>query len=85
MAWTDEEITAYQQINSLILDNYYSEACISKNNPEERAKYLAENILNLNMTDHDIIMRTAAKTGKPKALNLLEELVIKNVRSSLKL
>ena len=79
MTWTDEEIITYQQVNSHILDNIYSEACIPEKNTEERAKYLAENILNLTMTDHDIIMKTAHKKGKPETLNLLEEIVIKNL------
>ena len=75
--WTEEEIGNYRQLEDPTLDSIYEKARLS-NNPEDRAKYLAEEVLDLTMTDHDLIMRTAAQEGRPAALNLLERIAIES-------
>nr|MBI4156964.1 hypothetical protein [Candidatus Woesearchaeota archaeon] len=74
--WTQEEINQYRQRESPKLNEMYLEAGILASDPEMRAKYLAEEFLGLTMTDHDLIMRTAKQEGKPKVLNLLEQIAI---------
>ncbi|NQU78973.1 hypothetical protein HQ545_04355 [Candidatus Woesearchaeota archaeon] len=76
MVWTQEETEIYGQIPSPKLDRIYGEAGIPESQPEQRAKYLAEHVLNMGMTDHDLIMRTAKKQGRHVALNMLEKMVI---------
>ncbi|HLD15572.1 MAG TPA: hypothetical protein VJB94_03255 [Candidatus Nanoarchaeia archaeon] len=75
MIWTKEEIGSYTPIESKKLVELYEGLGINKYDPEKRAEFLAEK-LQLTMTDHDVIMRTAAEKGKPAALNLLEEMVL---------
>ena len=73
MVWSEEEIEIYRQVSSPKLDDIYAQVGIHPTNPEERARYLAEDVLGLGMTDHDLVMRTAKQDGRPAALNLLEE------------
>lgn len=76
MVWTDDEIAAYKPLDYPPLNFLYQNWEISRYNPEERARFLAEDVLNLGMTDHDLLMRVAAESGKAEALRLLEEMVV---------
>ena len=79
MVWTTEEIQSYRQIESKELDGIYAKVNIPSSNPEERARYLAEEVLDLKMIDHEIIMKTAAEDGRPESLNMLERWAISRV------
>ena len=73
MAWSKEEIEEYKEIRRRELGPTYATIGIDIDNPEKRAEYLAER-LNLTLTDHDVIMRTASKV---EALIMLEDIDIK--------
>ena len=75
MVWTQEEVGGYHQVDNLALTSLYSSAGVGEN-PEERAKYLAESFLGLTMSDHEIIMKKAGEEGRPAALKLLEDIAI---------
>ena len=79
MVWTTEEIKGYRQVENKGLDGIYAKANIPSSNPEERARYLAEEVLDLKMIDHEIIMKTAAEDGRPESLNMLERWAISRV------
>jgi hypothetical protein len=68
MAWTEKEIKEYKELyntdKDIILRSVYLQAKIPADKPEERTKYLAEHILNLTMTNHDVIMGLAKERGK---------------------
>lgn len=76
MEWTQEEVRGYRQIPSSTLDGLYAREGILASDPQRRAEYLAEEVLNLGMIDHDVVMRTAHEKGRAKALNLLEEMAL---------
>ncbi len=76
MTWTDQEIAAYHPLDYPPLNLLYQDREISRYNPEERARFLADVVLRLGMTDHDLLMRVAASQGKAEALRLLEEMVV---------
>jgi len=76
MAWTEQEIKEYGKIRMRELGPLYATAGININNPEERARYLAEDVLKLTMTDQDIIMSIAKERGKAQALKELEITVL---------
>jgi len=74
--WTKEEIKGYQQVVDGSLSRLYEEAGIPADDPERRARYLAEELLGLTMLDHEVVMRKAKSEGRPAALNLLEEMAV---------
>jgi len=77
MVWTSEEIKTYAQVGSAFLDGVYAADGKTPDDPEERARYLAEEVLGgLTMTDDELLMRVAADEGRPAALNLLEGMVL---------
>ncbi|MAG02484.1 hypothetical protein CMI42_04045 [Candidatus Pacearchaeota archaeon] len=86
MTWSNAEISDYKQLGDPILYDLYAKAGIPKTKPEERARFLGEDVLGdgLTMTDHDLISRKAAKDGKPAALNLSEEIAISTQSDSTK-
>ena len=43
---------------------------------QDRAKYLAETVLKLTMSDQDMVMRHTNEKGRPAGLLLLEDMVI---------
>lgn len=45
-------------------------------NPEGRARYLAEEVLRLGMSDHEVIMAAVQQRGRPETLNMMEDMVI---------
>ena len=57
------------------LQDLYDKKGIS-GNPEERARYLAEDVLKLSCSDHAYLIRIAKEEGNAAALNFLEELTI---------
>jgi len=75
MVWSEEEILGYKLVRRKELGPTYATAGIGIDEPERRAEYLSEK-LNLTLTDHDVIMRTASKEGKAKALKMLEDMAI---------
>jgi len=84
MLWTDHEIQTYRlgrnsDIDLRILYMQAPGGPILNSNPEKRAKYLAENVLHLSLTDHDVIMRLAEEKGRPAALKFLEQLTINSL------
>lgn len=79
MVWTKQEIDSYKAIDNPKLDVLYEALGIHKYDPEARAKYLAEDVLKLTMTDHEIVMSRAAEKGKGAALNLLEEMLLATI------
>jgi len=76
MAWTQEEIDEYAMLRKHELGPLYAAAKIPTNEPEKRARYLAEDVLNLTATDHDVIMTMATSQGKAKSLVMLESMVL---------
>ncbi len=72
MPWTDQEIQKYREIRSMDLGPLYAAAGIDRSHPEERAKYLAEEVLKLTMSDQDALMSIAKDRGKAEALRELE-------------
>ena len=74
--WTKEEIEGFQQVLNEGLSHLYKETGIPADDPERRARYLAEEILDLTMVDHEVVMRKAKSEGRPAALNLLEEMAV---------
>ncbi len=81
MTWSEKEVLAYEPVNNHLLDGVYSDSGIPPTNPEERTRYLAEEVLELGRTDYDLIMRTAKEEGRHVALNLLEEMAITRFHS----
>ena len=71
--WTKEEILRYEPIDYEPLSRLYKERRL--HTPDARAYFLAEIVLELTMTDHDIVLREAHQKGRPEALNALEKLV----------
>ena len=67
MTWTEEEIEKYNEIRLTDVEPLYKDAGIPLDNPEERARYLTEDVLKLTMTDHDVIMSMAKKEGESVA------------------
>ncbi|MBA7552664.1 hypothetical protein ES705_45234 [subsurface metagenome] len=76
MVWSEKENLQYKKIRKRELGPLYAMKGIPLDNPEARAEYLAEKVLNLQMTDHDVIMRMANKEGRAIALKFLEDMVI---------
>lgn len=76
MAWTNEEKKAYIPPVTYPLSSLYRHACIDSKEPEKRAEYLAEKVLKLTATDHDLFRQTAKQEGKAQALNLLERMFL---------
>ncbi len=74
--WTIAEVKAYEPRAYLPLQRLYREKGYDMLVPSYRAQYLAETVLRLDMTDHDVIMRYAKEHGRAAALNLLEDMVI---------
>ncbi len=86
MVWSPEEIAAYQPLDDSRLVALYASAygntgdeVIPATNPEGRAFYLSEVILDLTAIDHEVIMRTAAKEGRPAAMSLLEQMALNSL------
>lgn len=76
MVWTDSEIREYKPRMYERVQEIYEIAGIPTSNPEERAKYLAEEVLQLTMLDHEALMRKAHKEGRAATLNLLEDMAV---------
>ena len=57
MIWTDSEIREYKPRMYERVQEIYEIVGIPASNPEERARYLAEEILQLNVLDHEKLMR----------------------------
>ena len=70
--WTAEEIGNYKQVVDPRLDEIYRRAGVGED-PNDRARYLAKDFLEACMVDHEVIMRTAGRDGRPAALNMLEQ------------
>ncbi len=60
------------------LRKLYEAHGLPETDPEARAKFLAEDVLQVTMTDHDLLMRTASYDGRAASLVLLEDMVIAN-------
>ena len=78
--WSSEEVGRYRPREYEPLQKLYDKYHLSRESPWERAEFLAENVLHLGMTDHDLLMRDAAANGRAHALNMLEDMVIANHR-----
>jgi len=81
MAWTQEEIENYRQVDNSQLTLLYANAGVLRKNPEEKARYLAEDFLELIMTDHGFVMKEASEEGRAAALNMLEEMAIHKLKN----
>ena len=77
-AWQPHEVEDYRQVKSEYLDELYAARDILTTDPEERARYLTEDVLDLNAGDRKACEVIAADRGRPFALNQLEELAIKS-------
>ena len=71
--WTQKEIKEYKPLINLFLSDIYYQAKLPRTNPESRAQYLAETILSLTMTDHEVLM---SQPSRAAGLNLLEQMVL---------
>ena len=76
MVWTAEEISAYIPPVTHPLSSLYRMASIDAGDPEKRAQYLAEKVLQLTLTDHDLLMRMAKEKGRVSALQDLEQMFL---------
>lgn len=76
MIWTETDIASYHPRFNRRLYMLYGHARISSRDPERRTAYLAEKVLRLTMTDHDLLGRIAKEEGKAKALEHLEKWVL---------
>ena len=74
--WSSEEKGRYEPRTYEPLQRLYDKYHLSRESPWERAEFLAENVLTLTMTDHDLLMRDAGANGRAHALNMLEDMVI---------
>ena len=76
--WTQPEIKQYvdQARSYAPLARLYEEQCLQSKHAEARARFLAEVVLELTPTDHDVIMRTASAEGRAAGLLELEDMVI---------
>ena len=80
--WLDKEIkdyiNLYEKDNKKRLESFYLAEGIPADSPEKRVKILANKLQPLGYTicDRDTIHITAEQEGKPKALILLEEIVL---------
>lgn len=84
MLWTNQEIEAYRPRPYDPLLRLYEQRSLPVTDPEARAKFLAEEVLQLTMTDHDVVMRLAQTKGKIIALHSLEDMVVNLHRSSVR-
>jgi hypothetical protein len=76
--WSEDEIAEYRTVmrTNSYLQATYMMAEIPPNNPEERARFLDEDVLKLTMTDHDLIMRISHDKGRVAGLIRLEDMFI---------
>lgn len=76
--WTQTETDKYMAMQTQYkpLQDLYENAGLPETEPWARARYLAEDVLCLTMTDHEVVMKTAAIKGKPEGLLLLEGMVL---------
>lgn len=77
MVWTQPEINDYLRLRTKYnpLEKFYEENGIEESDVEKKSKYLIENVLNLTMTDEDLLNRTIHNEGRARGLIFLEELV----------
>ena len=77
MIWTQPEINDYLGLRTKYnpLEKFYEENGIEESDVEKKSKYLIENVLNLTMTDEDLLNRTVHNEGRARGLIFLEELV----------
>ena len=76
MDWTTEEIEKYFGERNMYLEALYSHRGLPPGNPAERARFLAENVLDLGMTDHERLRSIASLEGRDVAMNRLEEMAV---------
>jgi len=74
--WTDEEKADYLEVKDERLGSLYATVRIPVTEPEARARYLSETLLDLGSTDADAIMSIASGKGRPAALQALERIAI---------
>jgi hypothetical protein len=75
-AWTEDEKKSYEQLSSRRLDSLYKNANIPRTEPEKRAQYLMERVLELTTKDQDLINQIVVNEGRDRALNILEQMVL---------
>jgi len=80
--WTVKEMQKYDPREYKPLWDLYERAGLKCALPEKRAEYLRTKVLKLPQTDYEQLMKKAAKKGKPAALNLLEDMVIANLKEA---
>jgi len=82
--WTKPEINAYTSKARAYkpLQQAYQE--VGLEHPQERAQFLAEEVLQLTMTDHDVVMRITHDEGRAAGLLVLEDMVIAAHKNTIK-
>ena len=84
MSSTKPEIEAYRPRPYDPLLRLYEQYSLLLTDPEKRARFLAEDVLRLTMTDPDVVMRLTHTKGKVAALHFLEDMVVDIHRSSVR-
>jgi len=74
--WDEDEIKNYRQVDYAPLQELYASMGIPKTDPERRAEFLTEDVIDLTHADQDAIMLTAASLGNDIGLNGLEQMAI---------
>ena len=82
--WRLQEIQGYKPREYKPLLDLYDRYGLSDALPERRAEFLAENVIDLTATDHEVLMRKAGEGGRASALNLLEDMVIEQHRERIR-
>lgn len=77
--WKEEEIEAYQTFDHELLALLYDNAILPREEPWKRAEYLTEGVLQITMTDYDLLGQIAKEKGRHEALNLLEKYVVEDL------
>lgn len=60
------------------LQRLYEEHGLPNTDPATRARFLAEDVMQFTMTDHDLVMRTAHEKGRAEGLLQIEDILIAN-------
>ncbi|MFT4302930.1 MAG: hypothetical protein ACMXYG_00030 [Candidatus Woesearchaeota archaeon] len=74
--WTDEDKKRYIPRDYEPLVNLYKEHKLPIYKPEERAKFLTEQVLSLREVDIKLVKTVDKEMGKGAVLNLLEDMVV---------
>ena len=84
--WTTPEINQYLELRNKYdpLEKLYKQMKIEEDDVENKSKYLIGYVLNLTMTDEDLLNCTIHNEGRAKGLIFLENLVMSSHKEIVK-